>query len=110
MIETLSYRADMSFDRPWDLRAVEERRPQLTAIEVREMSAIWGGLVLRVAGEFEVDADGIPDGDLTLRAENWRQMVALAVRSGVLPSQLQQTVEGILGIVAGLDGDPLRLE
>jgi hypothetical protein len=34
-IETLDYIAAMEFDRPWDLRAIEDRRPQITALDLR---------------------------------------------------------------------------
>jgi hypothetical protein len=105
-IETLVYTATMEFDRPWDLRAIEERRPQITALDLRELNATWGGLILRAAGELTVDEAGIPEGAIAVRAENWREMVALAVRAGVLAEPLQGTVEGLLGVVAGFSGDP----
>ncbi len=105
-IETLDYSAAMQFDRPWDLRAIEDRRPQITALDLREVNAVWGGLILRAAGEITVDAAGVPEGVLTIRAENWREMVAMAVRAGLLPEQMRGTVEGLLGVVAGLSGDP----
>jgi hypothetical protein len=34
-IETLDYTAEMEFDRPWDLRAIEDRRPQITTLDLR---------------------------------------------------------------------------
>jgi hypothetical protein len=33
-IETLDYSAEMRFDRPWDIRAIEERRPQITRLDL----------------------------------------------------------------------------
>jgi len=105
-IETLAYSAAMEFDRPWDLRAIEDRRPQITALDLREMNAVWGGLILRAAGELTVDAAGLPEGVLSVRAENWREMVAMAVRADLLPEQMRGTIEGLLGVVAGLSGDP----
>jgi hypothetical protein len=33
-------------------------------------------------------------------------MVAMTVRAGLIPEQMQGTVEGLLGVVAGLSGDP----
>lgn len=105
-ISTLDYEAVMAFDRPWDIRAIEERRPQITRLDLREMEAAWGGLVLRAAGELEVDASGIPEGDLSIRAENWRDMIDMAVNAGLLPERMRGTAEGLLGVVAGLSGDP----
>jgi hypothetical protein len=105
-IETLDYSAEMRFDRRWDIRAIEERRPQITRLDLGELNAVWGGLILRAAGDVDVDAAGIPEGAIAIRAENWREMVAMTVRAGLLPEQMQGTVEGLLGVVAGLSGDP----
>jgi hypothetical protein len=106
-IETLDYSAEMEFDRPWDIRAIEDRRPQITALDLREMNAVWGGLILRAAGDVTVDArPAYRMGAIAIRAENWREMVAMTVRAGLLPEQMQGTVEGLLGVVAGLSGDP----
>jgi hypothetical protein len=105
-IETLDYTAEMEFDRPWDIRAIEDRRPQITALDLRELNAVWGGLILRAAGDITVDEAGVPEGALAIRAENWREMVAMAVRAGLIPEQMQGTFEGLLGVVAGLSGDP----
>jgi hypothetical protein len=52
-IETLDYSAEMEFDRPWDIRAIEERRPQITALDLGELNAVWGGLILRAAGDVD---------------------------------------------------------
>jgi hypothetical protein len=51
-----------------------------------------------------VDAAGLPEGVFAIRAENWREMVAMAVRAGLLPEQMQGTVEGLAGRRRG----PLR--
>ena len=88
------------------MRAIEDRRPQITALDLREVNAVWGGLILRAAGELTVDAAGLPEGVLSVRAENWREMVAMAVRADLLPEQMRGTIEGLLGVVAGLSGDP----
>lgn len=106
-IETLDYAAEMSFDRPWDLRAISERRPQISALDLGQLNAVWGGLVFRAAGALAVDpATGVPEGDVTLRAENWREMIAMAARAGLIPPRLQPTAESFLEVVAGLSGDP----
>ena len=105
-VSVLGYDAVMEFDRPWDLRAIEERRPQPVRVDLRELQAIWGGLLLRAAGEIVVTDTGVPEGEIAVRAENWRDMVELAVNGGVIPERMRGTVEGLLGVVAGLSGDP----
>jgi len=92
------------FSAPWDRHAIEEARPQPRAIELELVQAKWGDLDLRVAGEVTIDEAGVPDGEITVRAENWREMLDLAVASGVLPEGLRPTLERILELVAGGGG------
>ncbi|MCU4654899.1 DUF2125 domain-containing protein [Roseibacterium sp. SDUM158016] len=105
-ISVLDYEAGMRFDRPWDIRAIEDRRPQITYLDLKELEAVWGGLLLRAAGTLDVDASGLPEGEIALRAENWRDMIAMAVNAGIIPERMRGTAEGLLGVVAGLSGDP----
>ncbi len=101
-------RADMTmtFDRPWDRFAIEDRRPQPRSLNLKSLSADWGRLSLRAAGQLTIDADGIPEGRITVRAENWREMVGLAVNAGLVPQGLARTVERGLELLAGLGGNP----
>jgi hypothetical protein len=109
-IEGLRVDMTMTFDRPWDRFAIEDRRPQPRSIEIRSLSADWGRLALRVAGEVAIDTEGRPEGRITVRAENWREMVGLAVNAGVLPQGLARTVERGLEILAALGPNPEVLD
>ncbi|AHM04297.1 High-affinity K+ transport system, ATPase chain B [Roseibacterium elongatum DSM 19469] len=109
-IGTVTYRARMAFDRPWDLRAIEERRPQISQIALEDMSAQWGDMLFRATGAVDVDAAGQPEGDIAVRAENWQSMVELAVNAGAIPQQLQGSIEAVLGMVAGLSGRPENID
>jgi len=104
VMDGLRYEAQMQFTRPWDLFAIEATRPQIVRLELTELRATWGELLLRTSGSLDVDAQGIPTGELALRAENWRQMVEMAENAGVLPGPMRGTLEGMLGILAGLSG------
>jgi hypothetical protein len=105
-IEGLRMDATLGFDRPWDRRAIEERRPQPRSVEIRSLDAEWGTLALRAAGRIQIDADGIPEGRITLRAENWREMVGLAVNAGLVPAGLSRTLERGLELLAALGPNP----
>jgi len=109
-IEGLRADVTMGFDRPWDRRAIEERRPQPRMIEIRSLDAEWGSLALRAAGRLEVDADGVPAGRITVRAENWREMVGLAVNAGAVPVGLSRTLERGLELIAGLGPNPAVID
>jgi len=110
VFDYLRLSATVGFDAPWDRHAVEDRRPQITAIDLALLDAKWGDLALQAAGALTVDTEGTPEGELTLRATNWREMVEIARASGRLPDGLADRVEDALGLLAGLSGRPETLD
>lgn len=109
-IAVLSVDATVGFDRPWDRRAVEDRRPQPVSLRLRRLKATWGRLDLEAAGALEIDAEGIATGEVQVRAVNWREMLALGQESGLIPPELAAPIEGGLGLLAGAIGNPDTLE
>jgi hypothetical protein len=105
-------RADLTvtFDKPWDRSAVERARPQPTRIKVALADGRWGDLHLQAAGTVEVDAQGYPVGEITLKARNWREIVTLMRVAGVLPEGLAGSVETGLGMMARMAGNPETLD
>ncbi|MBK1635168.1 DUF2125 domain-containing protein [Rhodovulum adriaticum] len=110
VFDRLAMRATLSFDAPWDRRAVEDRRPQITRLDLDSLDAKWGDLELRAAGTLEVDAQGLPQGTLTLRATNWREMVEIARASGQLPAGVADNLTRALAFLAGRSGRPETLD
>lgn len=111
--ETLdALRADMTvtFDKPWNRHAIEDARPQPRQITVKLAEARWGQLELLVAGALDVDADGLPQGSLTIKARNWREILELAVATGAVPPGLSRTLEDGLSLVAGLSGNAQTID
>ena len=108
--ETLELDATITWDKPWDRSALETARPQPRHVDLRLAEAQWGALRLLAAGEFTVDRDGLPDGTITIKAENWRDMLAIAVDSGALPPSAATTAERTLGFLEGLGGNPNALD
>lgn len=98
------------FDAPWDRFAVEDARPRIIAIDLDDMRASWGELELRAAGTLTVDAGGIPDGRISVKATNWREMLGMARNAGLVPEPLIPTLERALGMLAGLSGPPDTLD
>jgi hypothetical protein len=109
-IGSLRYAARMSYDRPWNITALEGQPPLVTRIDLTEADAVWGPLRFASAGTLDIGANGVPEGALSVRAENWRAMLDVAVNAGTLPVRMRGTVEGLLGIVAGLSGDPETID
>ena len=105
-MDSLRIDADVTFDRPWDLDAIERARPQPRRIALRLAEAAWGPLGLAATGELTVDPQGVPTGTLSLKAENWRDMLRLAVAAGALGEGMAATAERGLGLIANLSGRP----
>lgn len=100
----------VTFDKPWNRSAIEIARPQPRDIHLRLAQARWGRLNLQLAGKVTVDDSGLPKGQITVKAENWREILDLAIASGAIPAGLGGTIEDGLGLVAGLSGNPDTLD
>ena len=109
-VQSLRLDATLGFDAPWDRFALEDARPQVRSLQLENMSARWGEVTFRAAGEVIVDEEGIPDGRITIKAVEWRQMLAMAVNAGLLPQTFVTTAENGLGLLAALSGDPDTLD
>ncbi len=108
--ETLELDMTVTFDKAWDRSALEQSRPQPVKIDLRLAEMKWGALRLFAAGELDVDPQGIPTGEIAIRAENWRDMIAMANAAGALPDQAVDTVTKALNFMAGLGGNPNALD
>lgn len=100
-IQTLHLDARVAFDATWDRAAIEVRRPQPRRIELTDLSARWGDVLFRAAGEVRIDEAGFPEGSVTIRAEEWQKLLDMAVASGLLPEALRPTVEAGLDLLSG---------
>ena len=108
--DQLALDMSVSFDRAWDIRALEDRRPQPRAISIRSARAAWGEVQIQAVGDLAVDEAGIPSGTLSLQARNWQQMLAVAEATGVLPGGIARQVERGLSALAGLSGNPNAID
>lgn len=110
VFDGVTLKARLAFDAPWDRFAIERARPQPTEIDLELLTAKWGEMDLQMAGKVVVDAAGLPNGEVTVKAKNWRQMVELAKASGALAPEFEGTLVGALGLIAGLSGDPETID
>ena len=65
---------------------------------------------LNAAGELDVDVSGMPTGRITVRAKNWREMLQLAVASGVVAEGFAPTIERALELLSQMSGNPRTLD
>ena len=108
--DALALRGAVTFDRPWDRRAIEERRPQPRRIALELAEAAWADLRLNLAADLTVDEAGVPEGTLNIQAENWPLMLDLAQTAGLMPAAMRAEAEGWLRRLAGLSGNPNSLD
>lgn len=110
VFDTMRVDVTAGFDAPWDRHAVEGKKPELTALKVKDFSATWGEMSFEATGEMAFDASGAPTGKVSVRAKNWKDMITLGVSAGAIPADLQSTLEGGLGLLARLSGNPDTLD
>lgn len=108
--DTFTVNGDVTFDKPWDLSAIEKARPQPRVVNLKLAEAAWSDLRLFFAAELIIDESGSPTGTINIQAENWQVMFDLAEHSGALPSALRQHVESGLSTLARFSGDPSALD
>jgi len=108
--DTLIADMTVSFDRPWDRHALEDSRPQPTAVKIDRVEAVWADLNISLDADLQIAAGGIASGTLRLKARNWQQMLDLASASGALPAQIRPQIENGLTLLSGLSGNRESLD
>ncbi|MFT6120274.1 MAG: hypothetical protein ACJAXK_002225 [Yoonia sp.] len=87
------------FDNPLN-RFAPTSHPRPTQITLNGMTVTWGALQLRGKGEVTVDSSGIPTGRITLAAQNWREMIGLAVNADLLDQGVANTAQNMGALLA----------
>lgn len=98
------------FDAPWNRAAIEDARPQPTWIEIKGLTVAWGDLELQAAGTVKVDNVGYPTGEITIRATNWREIIAVTRESGRVAGSVLDAIEQGLEFLSGVSGNPKTLD
>ncbi|RZW05308.1 MAG: DUF2125 domain-containing protein [Rhodobacteraceae bacterium] len=109
-VETVRLDATLAFTDPWDRSAIEVARPQITAIDLDDLSARWGDVTFRAAGELTVDAAGVPEGRITVKTVEWRRLLDMAIGTGLLADTFRPALEGALELMASLEGPSNTLD
>lgn len=103
-MSALDLDATVGFDRVWDLRALQERRPQPTSLALRIAKAEWGPMLFQAAGDFTLDELGTLDGELTLRAKEWKAMIEIARDSEQVDPFVLDGAAQLLQLFSSLSG------
>ena len=89
---------------PVGLATVETGEIALRAATLRQVGFEWGEMELVVSGSFTVDERGYPDGQIEVEAREWRQMVRLAVSSGLIGEETAGAVTKAIELLTMLTG------
>ncbi|SIS52444.1 DUF2125 domain-containing protein [Phaeovulum vinaykumarii] len=111
VIERIGLRLRATLDAPLD-RAALDAAPKLTALDIDEIGLRWGALALAAQGRLDIDAQGRPEGRVTLRTTRWREMLSMAADLGVIDPQMEPSLASMLQSFAVQDaagGDSLDL-
>ncbi len=109
-LERITFDGAAVFDAPLDRHLIEDGRLALEAVTIRRASFQWGRMRLEAKGAIEIDDRGYPDGKIKLTARHWREMIALARRSGAIGADMAEALTTALELVALLGGDPDELD
>ncbi len=100
----------VEFDRPLDRSSRPGDRPQPRRFHLRRANAQWGAIDIAADAALKIDTNGIPEGKLSLQANNWKEMLNLVQAvAGFSPATSSQ-IESMLGIVARMRGDEDTLD
>ena len=105
----LTLEAEGVFDRPLDRLALADPA-RLRTLRLQSLVLDWGRLGLRAAGDLDIDAGGVPDGQIDLEIADWRAVLAFAEETGLLaPGMSTGLSRGLVLFSGGQDSLSLPL-
>ena len=102
--------AVLGFDAPWDRFALEDRAPRLTELALADATLVWGDLSIAAEGAVEIDAQGIPEGRIAIRVEDWRRLLDLLRATGIVGPRAAPLTARAMEVLADLSPDPDVIE
>ncbi len=109
-LERMTFDGSAVFDAPLDRHLIEDGRLALRAMTIRRAGFQWGRMRLEARGAIRVDERGYPKGKIKLTARHWREIIAMARRSGAIGADMAKALEAALELVALLGGDRDELD
>jgi len=110
LIAGVQLNATVIFDKRWDRSAIEDGRPQPQQVAVNAVEMNWGEVGFSASGALEVDAGGVPSGQLDATIANWRAFLAVLEATGQIEPGRIAALEQGLTLLASMNGDPDVLE
>ena len=106
-LERFVFDGAMTFDRPLDRHGFDGTGPEpaLREVDLRNMALDVADMSLTASGQLTVDALGVPDGRITFRTAQWRQLIDYLVVAGVIDTGMQRTVTNVAQAMAAGGGE-----
>lgn len=109
-IDRITLDAQVTLTAPLNRTTIENTRPQPDKITINQAKIEWRGLTLAAAGAVEIGHGGTPIGKITLKVENWREMIAKERQDTRLTKEALDQIEFVLKLISGLSGNPDTLD
>ena len=99
-------RADAEFglDAPMDKRFFERAHLRINRLELTDLTVRWGDFSFGATGDLAVSEDGVPEGEVMLRAENWQPILDLAAATGLFEPAFHDMLEAAFELMSGQEG------
>ena len=109
-LERITFDGAAVFDAPLDRHLIEDGRLALRAMTIRRAGFQWGRMRLEATGAIKTDDRGYPKGKIKLTARHWREIIAMARRSGAIGADMAEALTTALELIALLGGDRDELD
>lgn len=111
-IGPLKLDATVTLDAPVDRMVFQAgaRLPELTRLDLREGSLVWGESRIGVSGALDFGPTGLAEGTLQLKVTGWKDILRLAVSLGLVPEGQQRTVERVMRLMEATRFGPETLD
>lgn len=96
--------ATVRLDRPLDRRLAQTGRPLVETLTLNALDLTWGSLHLTGQGDVTVDAQGVPEGRITLNADGWQDMIGLLAEAGIVSPDVLPTLTNMATMMSGGGG------
>ncbi len=103
-IDVVRADAVLGIDAPIDQRHLEGTYLGINRLELAELSVRWGEFSFRASGDLTVSEDGVPHGEIMLRVAQWRTILDLAEKTGLMEPAFRKALETALDLMSGHEG------
>lgn len=104
-LDVVHLAAVLGFSGPLD-RFAAEAQPTVTRLSIKEGLIRWGSIALFAKGDVTPDANGMAEGRIDLRIEDWQNALAVAQAMGLIAPEVVPTWEKALAMLAQQSGKP----